>query len=110
VIVDLLSLTLGAAVTGGGVLVGVGARAMSARRPAAPLPPAAALVCSCTHPHSVHDAAAGRCCGLMKLERWSPNGVRRGFEWRACPCRGYDGPQPIALFTDRGIVLPTQDG
>jgi hypothetical protein len=48
-------------------------------------------VCSCKHGYGTHEA--GRVCGA-EIER-SRRGNLPGMEWIPCPCKFYDGPEPL---------------
>jgi hypothetical protein len=55
-------------------------------------------MCTCEHGYGNHDETTGVCGGWVTIaSAWLTNG--RAVKWRqiACPCRHYDGPNPMLL-------------
>lgn len=55
-------------------------------------------LCSCGHGYGSH--LDGKECGA-EIRRPVPI---YGYEWVPCPCRTYDGPEPLPHFMDRGLL------
>lgn len=72
--------------------------------------PAPRLACSCEHTPGSHDEQKGRCRAQVERPHYSERGVRSGYEYVLCPCMVYDGPEPLASFTARGLALPPVEG
>lgn len=79
------------ALTVGGIFT---AGAVFGRVTRRPKPPAPDLpVCSCGHGYGTHENIG--CADTVKRKRWNSLGDPAGFEWVQCPCRVYDGPEPL---------------
>lgn len=78
----------------GALLFIVGAGTGERRRRAPKPPRRPELLCSCGHGYGTHEAGA-RCHGQEERPFYLAHGVRNGFEWAPCPCRFYDGPEPL---------------
>ena len=88
---DPLSLAVGAVILAVGMLIGRRMR----RKP--PKPPA--IKCGCGHNYGAHENG-GRCmAGVKTANEWSLDkyGDREASHWHypQCPCRAYDGPEPL---------------
>lgn len=89
---DVVLLLAGAGLLGGGMLTGAALHATIGRkRDAAPR----ALVCSCGHGYGAHKDGTGTCKADVRREHYESWGTRRGWEWVACACLRYDGPEPL---------------
>ncbi len=75
---------VGGAIGAGSVLVG---SLLARRRP----PAQSALVCSCRHGYGTHDPIEGSCGGTTTVRRNYTDVVD------PCPCRSYDGPDPLTV-------------
>jgi hypothetical protein len=65
--------------------------------PVGPVP----AVCSCVHGYGIHED--GKACG-GQIQR-TRSGNLPGFEWVPCPCKVYDGPEPLPrlwVLNERG--------
>lgn len=81
----------------GGTLLAVGWLAGQAyrRRNRTPELPSTATMCSCGHGHGTH-AEGGACKAEIKRPAtWNYYAQVTGYEWVPCPCRSYDGPEPL---------------
>lgn len=79
----------------GAVIFIVGAETGDRRRRHASSPPKAPeLVCSCEHGYGTHENG-DRCHGQEERPHYLPHGPRCGMEYAPCPCRFYDGPEPL---------------
>ncbi len=92
-ILDLLSVAVGAGGTGVAVLTGLAIR----RRPPRPT-----VLCSCGHNPGSHALPSGQCQAEQKRpSEWDYLGSPVGYEWVRCPCSANDGPEPMSVITDR---------
>lgn len=74
------------------------------------------LICSCKHGYGTHEKEDGRCLGQVKqpvrwrIDRYGDD-VPSHFEWVACPCISYDGPEPLPRAFDFStpLELPKAD-
>jgi hypothetical protein len=87
--VDPVSLILGAAILGGGYLVGL----LTGRRQRKPAP----YTCGCTHAFAMHDPKTGECHVEIKTQLYNKHNNKAGFEYVECPCRHYVGERPLDL-------------
>lgn len=54
-------------------------------------------ICTCTHGYGTHDDG-GRCSGHRQVaDGWDFEGDAIHWTNMACPCRRYDGPDPLML-------------
>lgn len=84
---DPITLVAGGVLLAGGWLAG-----RRGRRPSTPKP--TGTVCSCGHGYGSHEAG-GMCSAQVERVHYYLNGSRNGYEWVACPCLTYDGPEPL---------------
>lgn len=90
---DPVSLLVGAALLGAGMLLG---RLFPRRRRAGEtpqLPP----VCGCGHDRAFHDQE-GRCHAVERTEKKDIFGHTSGWLEAACTCRRYNGPIPLTTY------------
>lgn len=84
---DPLSLAVGGALLAAGWFLGrVGHRSSPQTPGGAP-----EVVCSCGHGYGSH-AHGGQCQAEVRRLR---NGCTSTYDWVACPCLSYDGPEPL---------------
>lgn len=86
--------------TGGIFTVGYACGRLTRRpKPSAPDVP----MCSCEHGFGSHKEPDG--CGAdIKRSRWNRYGDHAGYEWVPCPCRTYDGPEPLPRVWTGGLT------
>lgn len=87
---DPISLIVGGALLAVGWLAGRAHR----RHNRTPELPSTATMCSCGHGHGTH-VAGGVCQAQIERSHYMKHGERNGWEWVACPCQTYDGPEPL---------------
>lgn len=90
--IDVISFGIGAvsvSVPASIALVALSARLSRVRTPKPP-----PLLCSCGHGYGTHEGGA-RCHGQEERPHYMPHGPRNGYEYALCPCRLYDGPEPL---------------
>lgn len=98
-VIDPISLTLGAALVGGGWVLGrFGSRSGKQPKQLA----AATALCGCGHDLAVHDRESNRCHG--ETFRKNGHGLK---EWANCNCRRYTGPTPLEEFFVPPALPPT---
>lgn len=79
----------------GGVLAGAGYLTGQRHRRAPKTP---ALVCSCGDGYGIHAENGGACAAEIKrASEYDTYGNTVGYEWVPCPCRAYDGPDPLLI-------------
>lgn len=83
----------GAAILLAGIVVGWWGRRLAERQPPSGAPKSGPL-CSCGDPPSLHDPKTKQ-CHAEHLVSWNHYGAK---ELRPCPCRRYDGPEPLPEF------------
>lgn len=79
----------------GGVLLAGGWLAGRIRTESAPKRQVAATICSCEHGFGTHDAGGACKAQIKRADRWDDYSNARHWEWVACPCLTYDGPEPL---------------
>lgn len=84
---DPLTILAAGVVAGAGYLTG-----RAGRRPKPK--PASGPVCSCGHGFGTHADDGKRCAAQVERPHYYSNGARNGYEWAACACLRYDGPDP----------------
>ena len=84
---------------GGLVAVGWGIGRLTSRRASTPQVPMHPL-CSCGHGYGSHED--GRIC-QAEIHRPRPGVLGGGHEWAPCPCRSYDGPEPLPRVWTEGL-------
>lgn len=84
---DPITLVAGGVLLAGGWLAGCRGRKSSTPKPTG-------TVCSCSHGYGSHEAG-GMCSAQVERVHYYLNGSRNGYEWVACPCLTYDGPEPL---------------
>lgn len=53
-------------------------------------------ICSCGHGYGTHGSDAPGCGGEVKrADKWDEYADPRHWQYVACPCRRYDGPDPV---------------
>lgn len=83
--IELAQWLVGGAIGVGSVVAGAwaGWRFRGTRRPA--------LICTCGHGSGTHDPIEGSCGDKVRR-------ISSGADvWEPCPCRHYDGPDPLLL-------------
>lgn len=98
---DPLSLVVGGALLGAGWVAGlVTSRVVQRGRDRRRGEGAREAYCSCGHARSFHDPQTNRCHQIVKgkATKWDRWGFEVAWEQAVCPCRRYDGPEPLAGF------------
>lgn len=72
---------------GGGVVIAATLAAGWARGRARPRQP----MCTCGHGYGTHDGGHGSCGDQVRRT------TNTAHSWEPCPCRSYDGPDPLLL-------------
>lgn len=83
--VEPLTLAVGGLLATGGYLLGRRTRTTTS---------APTSLCTCSHGYSIHDNG-GPCTAEIEQPHYWKTGVREGYEWVPCPCKSYDGPDPL---------------
>ena len=73
-------------------IVGVAIGRLTKRRSQTVAP--AHSLCSCSHGYGSHEDG-GLCQAQVERPHYYISGSRNGYEWVACPCRSYDGPESL---------------
>jgi hypothetical protein len=57
-------------------------------------------VCGCKHHYSKHNPETGRCNVSERGNpvKWNGRGEEVEWEWIACPCVRYTGPEPLPTY------------
>ena len=90
---DPVSLVVGAALLGAGMVLG---RLLPRNRSAESATPSP--ICGCGHDRAFHDQDKGRCHAVERTERKDMFGNTRGWLEAPCTCRRYNGPEPIVSY------------
>ncbi len=61
-------------------------------------------ICHCEHPIGHHEDKTGRCLAQVERTHYGKNGGRNGYEYVACACQHYTGPELISTFAVREIA------
>jgi hypothetical protein len=96
----------GALILLAGIVIGMIARSLPARRKTPkPLPPPKPF-CGCTHHHSYHDPETGKCNAGIHGQALEFDGYDRPIKWElaTCPCLRYSGPEPMPTYYAQEIA------